>query len=307
MKTPSAILTADWHIREDKPKCRTDADWMLSQQAKIEWIRDFKNELETENGHPIPILHAGDLFNTWRTSPWLISYTLRILPELIVVPGNHDAPYHSLDRLHLSALNVLNEAQRIFIFPHQMEMRPTNCDFRIVGFPFGEKLKPNALKSSSHRQIALIHHFVYKGRKPFPGATGGVNSVMKKLKGFDLIVSGDNHKPFTHRNKEGQLLVNPGSLMRQTADQMDHKPRVYVWYAEDNTVEPFIIPFEKGVVSREHIEKENERNDRITAYVERLNEDVDLGLNFQDNLEEYIRRNYISKAVQTKIYEAVDE
>ena len=180
-------------------------------------------------------------------------------------------------------------------------------DFRIVGFPFGEKLKQNNLKSSSHRQIALIHHFVYKGRKPFPGATGGVNTVMKKLKGFGLIVSGDNHTPFTYRNKEGQLLVNPGSLMRQTAAQIDHKPRIYVWYAEDNTVEPFYIPIEENVVSREHIEKENERNDRIGAYVERLSQDVDLGLNFHDNLEEYIKQNSISKAVQTKIYEAVDE
>ena len=61
--------------------------------------------------------------------------------------------------------------------------------------------------------------------------------------------------------------MNPGSIYRMEASQENHKPRVYLWYAETNTVEPVYIPIESGVISREHLETKEERDIRINAFI----------------------------------------
>ena len=49
------------------------------------------------------------------------------------------------------------------------------------------------------------------------------------------MVSGDNHQSFVEKYKD-QLLVNPGSIMRSTIAQFDHKPKIYLWSSEDNEI-----------------------------------------------------------------------
>ena len=39
-RCPNLILTADWHLREDQPVCRTDDFWK-AQWAKIDFINDL--------------------------------------------------------------------------------------------------------------------------------------------------------------------------------------------------------------------------------------------------------------------------
>ena len=60
MKTPDAIITSDWHLRETTPRCRTDNFWE-TQWEKIKFIKRIQKEIEYDSGYPIPILHAGDI------------------------------------------------------------------------------------------------------------------------------------------------------------------------------------------------------------------------------------------------------
>ena len=50
---PDAILTADWHIQESKPRCRTD-NFKAALANKIRWTLDHANE------NDCPIILAGD-------------------------------------------------------------------------------------------------------------------------------------------------------------------------------------------------------------------------------------------------------
>ena len=68
-KTPDAILTADWHLRDDVPVCRTD-DYWAAQWTKIEFIVDLANEYDC------PIYNAGDIFHKWKASPYLLYHTI---------------------------------------------------------------------------------------------------------------------------------------------------------------------------------------------------------------------------------------
>ena len=105
---------------------------------------------------------------------------------------------------------------------------------------------------------------------------------------------------------EGRLLVNPGSMMRITAKQIDHKPRVYLWYADTNTVTPVYLPIEEGVISREHIDKVQDRDERIHAFISKLNEDWKAEMSFEENLKAFFNVNKVPGTIQNIIHKAME-
>jgi hypothetical protein len=120
-----------------------------------------------------------------------------------------------------------------------------------------------------------------------------------------LIVVGDNHQTFVVE-EGGRLLVSPGSLMRRTADQVNHKPCVFLWDAKTNEVEPVYLPIKKGVISREHIDRVKQRETRIEAFVSHLEKGFEIGLNFKHNLKRLIQENNIHPNTQKVVWEAFD-
>lgn len=295
---PDAILCADLHMREDQPSCRIDDFWE-TQKEKLTQLSHIQNHYDPTP----PILCAGDLFHKWKASPRLLSMVLEHLPnDMIVIPGNHDLPAHNLNKLDWSALMTLEKAGKIILL-----MEPfykNNWGFKVHPFPYGTNLK-HALKSR-HAKVALVHHFTYKGRKPFPGAIGGVGSFMKKLKGYDLILCGDNHQPFVHENN-GTIFVSPGSMSRQSSDQMKHKPRVYFWYSDSKSVSPVYLNIDQLAVTQSQHKVAQKYNDRINLFISKLNNQVEMQLNFVSNLEKYMNSNKISQPVYLKVMETLDE
>jgi hypothetical protein len=156
------------------------------------------------------------------------------------------------------------------------------------------------------RKLLVWHIMTYQGKEPWPGCTDPMAAkLLRKYPMYDLIVTGDNHKPFVEEY-EGRLLVNPGSIFRLTAGQIEHKPRVYLWYALTNTVEPVYLPIEKDVISREHIEIVEERNNRIDAFISSFNGDWNAHTSFEDNLEEFRKVNNVEKSVMDIIYKSIE-
>ena len=148
---------------------------------------------------------------------------------------------------------------------------------------------------------------VWQGKRLWPGQTDpSARAILKKYPEYDLILTGDNHRPFTEEY-EGRLLVNPGSLMRQSADQQDHRPRVYLYDAETNTAWPEYIPIEKDAVSRLHLETRMERSDRIEAFISKLGGEWEIGLSFEANLERFFQSNDVLDSTKKIVYEALDQ
>ena len=303
MRQASAILTGDIHLREDTPTCRTD-DFFAAQEKKIEFLYELQKE------HNCEILDAGDLFHKYKSSPFLLKWAIENMPDIVTVPGNHDLPAHNLDDIHKSDLGVLYAAGVATVLAPEYDESPHICGLRrktyeVWGFPWGKKIKPPT-GNFGHRKVALNHVLTYTGRRLWPGMKAdGATKILKANPDYDLIVTGHNHLPFAIEY-EGRWLVNPGSLTRQTADQIDHKPRVYLWYEEDNTVEPVYLPVEKDVISREHIDKKNERDERIESFIARLNDDMEVGLSFESNLEKFFETNKVHPGVRKKVWEAVE-
>lgn len=297
-KTVTAIITGDIHLREDQPVCRTD-DFFAAQTRKLKWLSELQQQ------HNCPILDAGDLFHHWKPSPALLRYAINNLPDgMVTVPGNHDLPSHSMELYEKSGLAVLEASGKVEV----LFGKPSGIKEALFHpFPWGAdiiSLDSDYLRKDV-RNIALCHVMTYQGRKPFPGCKDpGAGALLRNTKGYDLIITGHNHTSFVIED-EGRLLVNPGSLMRSTAAQTDHKPRVYLYYAEDNTVEPVFVPIEEGVITREHIDITEHRDDRIDAFISRLSDEVETGLSFEHNLESYFSKNRIRQGIQDLVWESV--
>ena len=311
-KKVTAILMADRHLRERPPLCRTD-NFFLAMVKKLEFIRDLQNK------HDCPVWEAGDVFDKWKSSPFLLALALRMMKNVTAIAGQHDLPNHNLKYYDKSSLAVLESAGNVSVirtdqlseerFNEYMDIGSTTT-LDLVGFPYGTTPHPILYPKIGCRYICLIHELIYqKENPPFPGAekVGTTDrGIFKRLSGYDLIISGDNHHSFSLESR-GRLLVNPGTMLRTKADQADHVPRVALYYEEDNSIKWVELPHEKGVISREHIDEAAERDEHIEAFLEGLTADVEIGLNYRENLERYLDTNNVSNSVREIVWEAVDE
>lgn len=294
------ILSADWHVREDTPVCRSD-DYLEAMGRKFQYLRELQLK------HDCQVVVAGDVFHKAKPSPFLIGWAMSNLPHASVIAGQHDLPNHNLGLFRKCGLYVLELSGCLSVLGQGRSQHLASSSCVLQGFPWGvSPEKPQEPPEEwgplpdGTRRVALVHVLTWTRKKPWPDIEADMaGKVLQKFKGFDLVVTGDNHQSFTVEHK-GRLLVNPGSLLRSTADQADFRPRVYLWYADTNTVEPVYLPIE-DVISREHLKKNEQRDERMEAFVKRLKDDFEVGLSFERNLEAFFRKNKTRKAVRELI------
>jgi hypothetical protein len=88
------------------------------------------------------------------------------------------------------------------------------------------------------------------------------------------------------------------------ADEVDYQPRVYLWYAKENTVEPVYLPIKKDVISREHLEQKERRDQRIDAFISQLN-NWEIDISFEENLKRAEQTNRFRESVMEIVYKAI--
>jgi len=301
-QTYDLILGADLHIREDTPVCRTD-DYLDAQFSKMDFIQEL---CKTSN---CPFVVAGDIFDHWKPSPYLLSRCLELLPErMICVAGQHDMVNHNTLEMAKTGLNTLVQAGRVLIL-EQGRSSVVSQRGAVYGYSYGEKPAGQVLQINPKlRNILLLHRLVCQSTQPWPDANADqAASLLRTFPSFDLIVTGDNHQQFAVEHK-GRWLVNPGSMMRMTTEQEDHEPAVYGWKAEDNSIERILLPIKQGVISKTHIGKEKkvDRDVRMEAYIKRAKRQYESKLSFITNLELYIKNNGVESDVSDLIWKAVE-
>jgi len=299
MKKADLLLTADWHLREDSPEAWV-GDYPKAQKDALEFIGGIQEENDW-----CPVVVAGDFYDKWKVSHEFENWVMKNLPKgkILVVPGQHDLRNHNIDYMNQTAISVLRNSGRIRLLGSEPFLAGEDADVIIQGFPWGSDLRTKGRAKYEGRRVAVAHVMTYRRVTPYPGCKADqAHIIMDKLSKMDLIVTGDNHETFTVEREE-RLLVNPGSLMRIKADQIDHKPSVFLWYAESNSVEQVFLPQTKGDVSREHIEIEKVRDKRVEAFVKKLKGGVEIGLSFENNLKEFMDANDVKKPVRAIINE----
>lgn len=301
----SAILTSDLHLREDTPVCRTD-DFQKTLARKLDWL----SGLQQQHGG-VPILDAGDLFHHWKPSPALLSWTMQKLPRpFFTVPGNHDIPQHNLKMLEFSGLYVLAVSNYVELFYDGWCRQDDALGFDIYAIAWGKQGDTIPKLRKGRRNVLLYHGLTYVGPAPYPGAEKeglSASRLLERFPEFDLIVSGHYHSGFCCCTKDQKrMLANPGGIARMTADEIDRQPYVYLWDAERNVVTPVAVPIEQGVITREHIERQEERSDRMDAFISRMSQSVEIQLSFRENLRRHMVQNDISPSVQEEVWQCLE-
>lgn len=311
----NGILISDTHFTTRQPKCRTD-NFLEAVFAKLDFIT------ELQQIHECPVFHSGDVFDEWflhKGDQWLITELIKRVRDWICIPGQHDLPQHNLKLYSKSSLALMEEAGSLVVIRRGDLYHKEGGQYlvfpwgAVTGFPWGTELIPEPSRKTGRfgedsAQVALVHRMVYPNRPPYPGAehSGGTAlSLTKQMPGFDLIVTGDNHETFTFMEK-GRLLVNPGSMVRTSAKQADHEPSCFLWYAKERKIVRVTLPHQKKVISREHIDITKKRDERITAFVEHLQGEVDLDLSFKENVLRYLEKNKVRKPVRELIMEVIE-
>lgn len=298
MKKPTAILVGDIHYRDTQPACRLDDFW-ATQKRKALWLKELWYDL----GRP-PVLQPGDLFHHWKSSPMVISAVLKYLPPMITMPGNpgkHN--YQTQDGFERDALYTIKVSGKKGWEVMEDELI----------LPIRPDITTWVWEKDSNKpvitEILMAHRMILDGPAAFDGEHG--LDFLKRVIGVPennvkLVLTGHNHKPmvFVHNRR---FLVNPGSFTRQTADE-DHLPRVYLWYGPGEEPKPVYVPIEEGVITREHLDKPQARDERIVAFVESLAEDrVDSTVRFVENMMRFIGANpKLKQSVLERLLEAID-
>lgn len=249
-------LTADWHSKTDNPICRLD-NYFDTLMGKIDWIH-------AQIGSDGKVLAAGDIFDTGKPQSYLKMYKAMVdrMRNTKTIAGNHDISYRTMAYVDETAYGALSAITGMhidepFILDDYYEVHPFN---------FGEPIE-HRKPYFGRKMLAMTHQFVWDKKVPFDA---GINALdlMIEYPEYDIILSGDNHQHFIVEF-EGRTLVNPGSLMRMDADQIDYQPKLVI--LEDGKITVQDVPIAPDVVSRKHLEIREASmlaRDTMMAYLE---------------------------------------
>jgi len=301
------ILTTDWHLRERTPQAYI-GDYFSDQEDAVDFV------LQKAEDYDAPILNAGDVFHTTPSThfivQWIISKLKERKVEMLCVFGQHDLLHHSLKSTDRTGLAVLSAAGAVELLDadYYSFYPSSNKEVQLYGVNWSEEIprlaRPKKNQKTNARRILVAHTMVVDEKlwsSQFDYTYG--KAMLRKLQEYDLIVTGDNHKRF-YFSDGNRYLVNCGSLMRTTAAQFAHKPCIGLYDTETRTLEMVDVPCPPAdeVLSREHLDEVEERNERLEAFITSLKDDYEIDLDFEGNLEKFFSANEVREEVQELIW-----
>lgn len=231
-KEVNFIAAADLHINYSRPIYRID-NFFDTCCFKFEQILRYAKKYNAI------VLIAGDFFDSDKVGHVVVNKIIEILQRynvpIYVTAGQHDMYYHS-NNLDPSPLRTLVLAEAVTLLDRK---KPIEIEgYRIYGVSFGEKIINVRFRKSN---ILVVHKCITPKEPPeFLKDAISAEEMMTQNKGYNVIVSGDYHAPFTHvYNKK--LLVNCGPMVRKRIDEVDLKPRVYLFNIEKKLIKPLFL------------------------------------------------------------------
>jgi len=292
---PRFIVTADWHLRATKPRCRLDEDWLAFQENMVKYIVDKANEYECD------IKIIGDIFDTPNVPSHIASMFIRQVSKckegIQFIAGNHDLPFHSIESLANSTIGIIYEAAQ----HHSKIYHGMTCG---LWNDFGQLSTKGGIS-----KIVFTHQLVFENKKAIPPNSEGLtpSDMLDLYPTAKYIFCGDNHTSF-HYEKKGRHVFNPGSIYRGSSDQKNYKPLVYF---VDTNLEQYIeeyLPDNEEIVDDSYIIEQDEKEERISAFVEKLKKNEAIELDFMKNIEKALLINKkLSKETVNMIRELCNE
>lgn len=268
------ICTADWHIRATRPRCRIDNDWLETQKKAL------KQVLKISEDKGAPIIVVGDLFHSNSDTNFecinMVQKLADLAGGLYILAGNHDLPYHSSENIDKSAIGILLNSENVFkIEDYSDEFSASNFDE----------------EDNFEAEIVFKHVLtIPEDDKPDFVNCETPETLLEKFPKAKWIFTGDYHHNF-HYEKNGRHVVNSGCLLRQVADMKDYQCGVYFVDTDEEIVEFISIIDNEDLIDDSYILQENQRNERIESFVDKLRKTKGVSLDFLDNVYNEMKHN----------------
>ena len=279
------LITADWHVRGERPLCRTDEDWIESQRKTIAQIREafFHNGCEQ-------IWILGDLFDAPRCATAAVNMLigeLKKFPQnsVKILCGNHDLKDHNYNNLEECSIGTL---KKIF------EDVPDVIANDGIG-SMSVSAKPFALDDlQSNADVICTHQLTFPNEKarPMPGCGVLAQDLLDRWSNAELIFTGDYHHGYIYKEDwdtlPGRYVVTPGCINIQKADELDYEPFVVVWDTKSNIddynfCKVYLDP-QREFCTRDHIEAREQKEAQLAEVVEAIKGGTEITLDFDSNL-----------------------
>ena len=279
------LNVSDMHLRHDRPICRMDGDWIGTQQKTVDWIVQKAVELGCDY-----IIDNGDTVHVSSQPHTVINIIPNALSKYgkgikwIMMPGNHSLQYHQIKNIPKSVLSTLNHCEDITVL---------DCNDQF---------------EAEFEDIPIIHRLMFPNEEAVPwylkekGEFEHAQNLLDAYPHHNLILTGDYHHAWVHE-VDGRFVVNPGCMLRQTADMIDYQPSVYIIEFDPiksavGSIDKIDIPDDGELTSNEHILKVAESEKGIDNFLTTIKEQESLSLDFWDNMEKYIKQNDIEQDIE---------
>ncbi len=296
MKKPIALFCSDLHLTSQVPDCRDPETWIQDQEGMLNVL------IDTVNGYKVPLCIAGDIFHRSKEDPIIESMIIRKLLQLdypcYTIPGQHDMPGHSYERLNESSYDVLRATRAIHHCPAYEPLK-YDCAY-LCGVPYGQDISGTNWKRDN--LVLMAHQMVYT-LEPFPGApeSGNINSVYKQIKAFRLAVFGDNHQGFVHKKKD-KMIINCGVAIQRTRAEIEYQPYAYLLYS-DFSIEKIKLPTTDKFIKK--VQKRSQ--DQFDVFISTLKEKQEVSLSFRENLKQTLTLMKADKELQDMVWDIMEE
>ena len=281
------IITADLHLRYDVPRCvaMTQEEWFEHQKSVLTFIVDRANVDKQD------VYIAGDIFHTPVVHSSIVSMFIDAFSYLrgcvYVMPGNHDYLQRNpdLSRTSYGILEAISRNPDAKI----KSMQTGQCDY----IPYGET---EIRKGIENRDILFMHQSVWGSNASIPPGCDGITmkDLLKKYPNYKLIVAGDTHTPLFYEDKGGNKVLVPGCVTKQAADFKEIALSIYE-YDADGFLVSTTLPIVDNIVDDRYLVEEHARDERLEAFVESLRKTGGVALDFEENVENCIKRNKLKQ------------
>ena len=279
------LITADWHVRGERPLCRTDEDWIESQRKTIAQIREAFFHTGCEQ-----IWILGDIFDAPRCATAAVNMLigeLKKFPQnsVKILCGNHDLKDHNYNNLEECSIGTL---KKIFGDVPDVVANDGIGSMSVSAKPFAlDDLQSNA-------DVICTHQLTFPNEKarPMPGCGVLAQDLLDRWANAELIFTGDYHHGYIYKEDwdtlPGRYVVTPGCINIQKADELDYEPFVVVWDTKSNIddynfCKVYLDP-QREFCTRDHIEAREQKEAQLAEVVETIKGGTEITLDFDSNL-----------------------
>lgn len=292
MKYFKGIVTADWHLSQTRPRCRIDDDWIETQRNIVNQVYEYAKKFKVD------VFIVGDIFHSNSDTSFEVIKIVqdfakeleKIGLKLYVIFGNHDLLFHSVANVDKSAVGILMNSENIYFAGDYSD--------EVGAGHFDEKIE--------NKRIVFKHILCFESKEdvPFNIEVVTAQELLDKYDNAKYICLGDNHHSFIYENK-GRKVINPGCLIRRNSNFKNYEPIIVYVNEEQEICKSYPINDNEELVNDEYIIRENEREERIESFVNKLKDVESVSLDFIDNVEKALLVNKIDEKLKNCIKELI--